>query len=363
MAIRSLAQSPNATHSVEASAPIEFSPIILLSVLPLPLTPDDSLRQRAFRRNRVKTVTLVQLRGNSPADTIDYSEVDRQGHVQLYRPALGQSYRQRYDRQDKLVERTTYPSKYSPAFMHVQYDPASKATTSSIGPTLKQLDTWQTARIVQIGDTLVTESFFLPTPLLPTSPVRRLVLRSFRTSPDTTRNDLATYDASEQLIGFEAHYRLGSRQHPRELGDVSFVSSESAQVPPTTRRLLRASQQAHGHYLPTTRYTYDKQGSLVRQVNIPRPQLPKPKMTLSNDERMLLTIAPVSDTLSVRYVRRPDGQLLREECRINDVTAQLTGETPPTGLSFTDYTYLPTGLRHTKTGSLAARYEYRYTYY
>jgi YD repeat-containing protein len=332
--------------------------------LPQSLSPDDSLRQRAFRRNRVKTVTLVRLRGNSPADTIDYSEVDRQGHIQFYRPAFGQSYRQRYDRQNKLVERTTYPTQDYASLMHVQYDPASKTTVSRIGPTLQQLDTWQTVRIVRNGDTLITESFFLPTPRLPTLPVRRLVLRSFRSGPDTTRNDITTYDATEQLISFEAHYRLGSRQHPREMGDVSFGSVGSAQTPTTARRLLQASQQAHGHYVPTTRYTYDGQGSLVRQFNMPRPQLPKPKMTLSDDERMQLTIAPIADTLSFRYVRRPDGQLLREEYRIPAMTSShLNGEAPLTGLSFTDYTYLPTGLRHTKAGSLAARYEYRYTYY
>jgi hypothetical protein len=364
LAVRSWAQSPNTTHAAQTSSSLELPPVFLLAVLPQALSPDDSLRQRAFRRNRVKTVTLVRLRGKSPADTIDYTEVDRQGYVQFYRPALGPSYRQRYDRQHKLVERTTYPTKGFASFRHVHYDPASKTTSSSIGPSLQQLDTWQTARVVRSGDTLVTESFFLPTPQLPPLPTRRLVLRSFRIGPDTTRTDIVTYNASEQLVSFEAQYRLGSRQHPREMGEVRFGPLDSVQLPATARQLFRASRQAHGHYVPTTRYTYDGQGNLVRQFNLPRPHPPKPRMTLSDDERMQLTIAPIADTLSFRYVRRPDGQLLREECRIPAVpSSQLTGEAPLPGLSFTDYTYLPMGLRQTKAGSLAARYEYRYTYY
>ena len=41
-------------------------------------------------------------------------------------------------------------------------------------------------------------------------------------------------------------------------------------------------------------------------------------------------------------------------------TGQAPGQFP---LSFTDYTYWPNGLRKAKSGSLAARFEYRYTYY
>ena len=370
VAARSLAQSPDSTHTAAMSAPFTLPPLASLSVLPLPLAPDDSLQQLAFRRNRVKTVTLVQLRGRNPADTVEYTEIDRLGCVLRYRPAHGNSYRQRYGRGHELVERTTYPTAEGFAsFSQVRYDPATKTTTTSLGPSLDQMAPWQVARLLRHGDTLVVESFFHPTPIVPDSPMRRLVLRTFRTGADTVRSDVVVYDVAEQVIAFDSYYRIGSRQRPREGGAVSFeepTAAEPAQNPAAARRLLGASQRRHGRYLPNTRYTYNAQGSLVRQFFIPPPHPAKPTMTLSPDERMLLNIVPISDTSSVRYVRRPDGQLLREEYRIGGsqpLTDALTGEAPLTGLSFTEYTYLPNGLRKTKAGSLAARYEYRYTYY
>jgi hypothetical protein len=329
VAARSLAQSPDSTYTAAMSAPLMLSPLANLSVLPLPLSPDDSLQQQAFRRNRVKTVTLVQLRGHSPADTVDYTEVDRLGNVLRYRPAHGNAYRQRYGRGHELLARTTYPTEGFASFEQVLYNPATKTTTTSLGPSLTQLAPWQVARQARRGDTLVIESFFNPTPVMPASPIRRLVLRTFRTGADTVRSDVTVYDVAEQLLTFESYYRIGSRQRPREGGSVSFGSpaaGELGQKPATARRLL------------------------------------KPTMTLSADERMQLTIAPISDTSSARYVRRPDGQLLREEYRVGGAPSFI-GEEPLAGLSFTEYTYLPTGLRKTKAGSLAARYEYRYTYY
>lgn len=370
MAARCLAQSPDSTHSAAMSAPFTLSPLANLSVLPLRLSPDDSLQQQAFRRNRVKTVTLVQLRGNSRADTVDYTEVDRSGSVLLHRPAHGQVYRQRYGRGHELVARTTYATDgfAFASFWQALYDPATSTTTTSFGPSLTQLTPWQVARLARRGDTLTTESFFHPTPLLPASPMRRLMLRTFRAGADTTRSDITVYDVAEQVVAFESYYYIGSRPRPRESGSVSFealattTTTEAAQKPATARLLLGASRRQRGHYLPTVRYTYNAQGSLVRQFFIPPPHPAKPTMTLNADERMQLTIAPISDTSSVRYVRRPDGQLLREEYRMG--STQLTnGEEPLAGLSFTEYTYLPNSLRKTKAGSLAARYEYRYTYY
>jgi hypothetical protein len=64
----------------------------------------------------------------------------------------------------------------------------------------------------------------------------------------------------------------------------------------------------------------------------------------------------------VRYVRTPEGQLLREEYRFSNARLLPNG-TPWPNDNFTDYTYLPNGLRHTKTSNHPARYEYRYTYY
>jgi YD repeat-containing protein len=367
MATPCLAQRTDSTHSVTASVPLQFSPLAMLFTLPLALSPDDSLRQRAYRRNRVKTVTLVQLRTGSRADTIDYTELDREGHLLRYRPAFGQSYRQRYNRQHQLIARTNYPTDADTPLAQITYDPATQTTTTQLGASLTQLTPWQVARSTQHGDTVLVESFFHPTAQLPDFLMRRLILRSFHAGPDTVRTDLLVYNVSEQLVGFESYYRLGSRQQPRESGTISFGAPTVAterQTPADAQRLWAASQHTHGRYLPATRFTYNAQGGLVRSFFIPLARLDKPKTTTTVNAQgtMTMTISTPSDTSSTRYVRATDGQLLREEHHLG--WAHTPADTPQLPrVSFTEYTYWPNGLRKTKSGSMPARYEYRYTYY
>lgn len=369
MATHCFAQQADSPKSItiKSAFPFQASPLFMLSVLPLSLSPDDSLRQRAYRRNRVKTVTLVQLRDGSPTDTTDYTELDREGHIVRYRPAFGQAYRQRYNRQHQLLKRTTYPFDSDGPFSQISFDPATKTTTTQLGPSLTQLTPWQVARSVRHGDTLLTESFFHPTAQLPASPLRRLLLRSFRTGPDTVRTDLLAYDVSEQLLYFESYYRLGNRQQPRESGTIDFGASTAitaGQTPSDAHRLLVASRRTHGRYLPTTRFTYNTQGSLVRSFHIPPANPAKSKTTTTSDDQgtMTMTISTLTDTSSTRYARAADGQLLREEFHLKSAPSS-PNELPLPQVSFTEYTYLPNGLRKTKSGSLSARYEYRYTYY
>lgn len=366
MATRCLAQHSDSTQSVTMRAQVEFLPLAMLSTLPLAISADDSLQQRLYRRNRVKTVTLVQLRGNSPADTVDYTELDREGHIVRYRPTFGQSYRQRYNRQHQLIERTTYPTEGYTSFSQISFDPATKTTTSSLGPSLMQLTPWQVARSTRHGDTLLIESFFYPHAQFPTLPMRRLVVRTFRAALDTVRTDVLAYNTNEQLLQFESYYRLGSRQQPRTIGIIEFGAptvADESQTPSDAQRFLVASRRTHGHYLPNTRLTYNAQGSLVRRLSIPPPHPTKPKTTITANAQgtMTMTMSAITDTSSVRYVRAPDGQLLREEFRFKDTL--LPNSAPQSTLSFTEYTYLPNGLRKTKSGSMPARHEYRYTYY
>jgi YD repeat-containing protein len=368
MATRCLAQRADSTHSITMSSPIQLSPLAMLVTLPPVLSPDDSLRQRAYRRNRAKTVALVQLRNSSPTDTIDYTELDREGHIMRYHPAFGQSYRQRYNRQHQLLERTSYPTDPDTPLAQITYDPATKTTTTQLGPSLTQLTPWQVARSTRHGDTLLVESFFHPTAQVPASPVRRMILRSFRTGLDTVRTDLLVYNVSEQLLQFESYYRIGSRQQPRESGIIDFGAPRVAterQTPSEAQRLLGASRRTHGRYLPTTRFTYNAQGSLVRSFFIPLSYLDKSKTTTTANDQgtMTITTSTITDTSSVRYVRAPDGQLLREEYHYHFSHTPLPGNAASPALSFTEYTYLPNGLRKTKSGSMPARYEYRYTYY
>ena len=368
MSTRCLAQRADSSYSISKNSPIQFWPLALLSVLPPVLSPDDSLRQRAYRRNRVKTVVLVQLRSGSPADTLDYTELDREGHIVRYRPAFGQTYRQRYNRQHQLVARVNYPADAATPFKQITYDPATKTTTTQLGPSLTQLTPWQVARSTQHGDTLLTESFFHPTMQFTASPVRRLVLRSFRTGSDTVRTDLLAYNVSEQLLRFESYYRLGSRQPPRESGTIDFGTPTVAterQTPSDAHRLLVASQRTHGRHLPTTRYTYNAKGNLIRSLFIPPPRIDKPKTTTTvNDQgTMTVTISTVADTSSTRYVRALDGQLLREEYLLPVSDTHLSDKPISPNPSFTEYTYFPNGLRKTKVGNMLAPCEYRYTYY
>jgi hypothetical protein len=362
---RSWAQTPDSVHHLTMSLPLELSPLASLSMLPQRISPDDSLRQRAFRRNRVKTVTLVQLRGTSPADTVDYTEVDRHGNILFYRPAFGQRYRQRYNRKKQLILHTRYPTESYKIFSQATYDPATHVTITRIGPILNQLAPWQVARATSHGDTLVLEAFFHPVSQLPGSPLRRLVVRSFRVGTDTMRTDVLAYDMAEQLMHFESYYQVGSRKHPRETGQMSFDPANVPGLrptPSTARRELLASQRTTGRYIPNSRYTYDAHGSLVCTLFIPLPHPDKSTTTTSADGRGSMTISAATDTSSMSYVRTPEGQVLREEYRFGKAQLLPNG-TPWPNDNFTEYTYLPNGLRHTKSSNHPARYEYRYTYY
>ena len=350
-ALPGLAQNAASSQQVTGRAPIELPLFTSISLLPQWLRPDDSLQRRVYQRNRVRTVTLLQLRSTGPADTVDYTELDRRGNVLLYRPKFGQTYRQRYNRRQQLLERTTYPTSDSGVFFQVTYDPATKATTTCVGPSLAQLTKMQVVRPFQHGDTSGVEAFGYHVSSLPSQLASRLLRRTYWVGADTMRNDFTAYDAGQRVLQAEFYYTVGDRRRPHETGQVFGQPGQ---------------RQAASRYLPTHRNTYDSQGNLVRSVLLPLPSelTEKPSTQVSADGRTTMHVSAITDSSSVRYVRNAEGLLLREEFWMTTANPFATSPAPAKRtLSFTAYTYLPNGLRQTKFGSLSARYEYRYTYY
>lgn len=341
------------------SPPLKLPLLASLLTLPQRQPADDSLLQLAYRRNRVRTVTLLQAREQNGFDTIDYTELNRQGQLVFYRPAFGQPYRQRYNRHQQLVEKTVYPALGFEQFMQATYDPATQLTTTRLGPSLQQLATLQVVRRRRLGDTFELEGFMHPNPLLPAAAPHRLATRYFRVGGDTTRLDVLGYDAAGKVLAFESYYQLGSYQRRAEEGQVLFgndTTSAAAQ--------WLASHHTHGHYAPTARQTFDARGYLVRRLFIPLPTAAREQSVTQKNPFLGsgMTISSLADTTSARYVRTPQGQLLREEYWLPGRNP-LASNKKSRQLTFTEYTYAPNGLRRTKAGNLAARYVYRYPYY
>jgi hypothetical protein len=365
--MNSLAQS-TITKQITIEAPqINFSALALVSTLPQRLAADDSLLQMAYRRNHVRTVTLLRTDKGSTHDTVDYTEVDRHGNLTLFRPYFGQRYRQVFNRRQQVIEKVTYPISDDRPTSRVIYDPATRVTTSFCGFNVAHLATYQTARVTQRHDTTETEAFLSDVPGVPVWPLHRVLMRSFRVGMDTLRFDVVGYDAGQRVRSFECYYNIGNRRQPSESGEVRFGMVEPLKASAReAQQLLATSRHTHGRYLPTSHFTYNTQGALVRTRFTPIQKVtpPVPQNLASADGSLIVNIEEVSDTTSVRYVRSPQGWLQREEMWIRGHVMPVTDaqfEAPQ--LSFTEYTYWPNGLRKTKSGSLSARYEYRYTYY
>jgi hypothetical protein len=368
-AVSSFGQSSSDKQVIIEGLHITASMLALVSTAPPRLAPDDSLAQLAYRRNRVRTVTLLQVNKDTQTDTIDYSELDRHGNITFFRPHFGQAYRQVFNRHQQLTEKVRYPFCCGELVQRFVCDPVARTTTSLTGPDLAHLATFQIARTTHRGDTTETESFLQDAPGLPKWQLRRITVRTFQAGKDTLRTDVVGYDAEQQVRSFESSYSItGNRHQIRETGGVSFGKVEPLRASASeAQQLLAASRHAHGRYLSGSRFTYNAQGALVRTHFIPSPNITSETAatTTSADGSTSITTRPISDTTSVRYVRTPQGWLQREEMWMPAHKSSVAGvASMPPRLSVTEYTYWPNGLRKTKAANLSAsRYEYHYTYY
>ncbi|MGI4760400.1 MAG: hypothetical protein ACRYF0_06825 [Janthinobacterium lividum] len=333
--------------------PTSFPLLMLVNTLPQRPFFDDSLARRYYVRNRVKTVTLLRLpfQGTTP-DTINYTELDRAGNaVRITNPLFKQSTYLRYSRRHQLISSTSVSKR---GVTQTVFDPATKTTTTRVGPTLATLALYQTGHASQHGNTTEYEAFLLAVPQTPPPPVSRILLRNTVVGGDTLRIDVLGY-RNEQVVMAESYYGIGRYPQQREGGIV---------VLPTAGRPHRSLE---GRYIPNQLNTYNAAGWLIRNQSLPAlPQLAmKPVTQTSADGNSSVTTGSLTDTITTIYTRNAAGQLLREEIMgKHSFIAGQPANLPEKAYSqrFSTYDYLPNGLR-SKSDKQGVHYEYRYTFY
>jgi|GEM_PF-2746267 len=337
-----------------ASPPGGMPLLGLISSMPQRPSLDDSLARRFHARNRVKTVALVRVGANGAAlDTLDYAELDRAGYpVLTAKPSFKARTHLRYNRRHQLISLTKDATPGFAWFVQSDYDPATRTTTTRVGPSLAQLALYQTGHDTQQGNTHRFETLLMAVPGMPAPKVGRVVLSTSTMGGDTLRIDVLGYQG-EQVVKSEAYYAIGRQPQQREGGII---------VLPTAGRPHRALE---GKFISTNRSAFDAAGRLARIQYLPTPPAlaEKPVTSTSADGNGSMTIRPSTDTLTTTYLRNADGQLLREEFHGNVFGKVFSSSKPADSPPFTAYDYLPNGLRRSKTDNHGTRYEYRYTFF
>ncbi len=254
----------------------------------------------------MKTVAVVLLSHNGDApDTLDYTELDRAGYpVLTSKPNFKARSHLAYNSRHQLISYTKEAEPGFPLVVQTVFDPATKTTTTRVGPTLATLALYQTGHASQHGKASEYETFLLAVPQLPAPTVSRILLRITVVGGDTLRQDVLGY-YDEQMVEHKSYYSIGRAPQQRENGIIA---------PPAVGR---ANQPWAGHYIPGQRHTYNAAGWLVRTQYLPTPPplADKPVTQASADGHGSMTIKSLADTLTTTYLRNADGQLLRQEYR------------------------------------------------
>jgi hypothetical protein len=374
--LASLGQSAPAaaarTETITMSAPLALPLLFSLNLLPQHLSADDSLARVAYARRRVKTVVMKQV---DRQDTAEYMELDRRGNqILIAKPYWGQHRRQRFDKQNRLVENTMVPMADDHMGSQTKFEPEKNLYTTHVllgvnpTPTL-----WQQTHRTRRGDTLVIDAVFLPVPGLEGSKKQRLLARSYPLGRDTTCFVAIAYDAADKPTEFLASYTVVKAGHAVENGTLDYQPNPQG-PPASAAELLQAHRVRRGRVVPNTRREYDARGQLIRSTYLANPNhVPaKPVTTTSADGRASMTTHDSSPLVgySTHYLRTPAGQLQREE-RTYELRP---GTTDPNTLkafrpSSISYEYDSHGLLLRKTESVGTTtdrrtvFEVKYTYY
>ena len=254
----------------------------------------------------------------------------------------------RYNRRHQLISLTKDATPGFASFIQSDYDPATRTTTTRVGPSLAQLALYQTGHDTPQHKTHRFETFIMAVPGMPNPKLDRVVLSTTKMGGDTLRIDVLGYQG-EQVVKSEAYYAIGRQPQQREGGVIRMPVAGGPYQDPERK------------FIPNQRSTFDAAGRLVRIQHLPTPQAlaEKSVTSTSTDGNGSLTIRPSTDTLTTTYLRNADGQLLREEFHGKVFASNTPAASPP----FNAYDYLPNGLRRSKTDNHGTRYEYRYTFF
>jgi len=321
----------------------------------LPVSPD-SVTRKLYQRMRVRTVAKVRLNAEGAVrDTVFYQQVDPTGRLLTRVEYLPSRARQQwsYDEQGYCTALIQHPTPTQPATYLFAYNPALGRSSHQLLRPDGQLLTLSETTLLARADTLLTETWVLRTPTGDAVPDTARFQRALRLQlhPDTVLLLRTHHTRSGQLLKATAVYQLSRQGLPYESGDLDLT--RLVRLPPAITaaksgsktfdysRLVRALRHAQG-LTPRQWWQYDAHYRLVQHIS--RQKTSRTKQVVD---------------IVVTYTYNTEDQLITREQRI--LSMRGLGN-----VSYTAFSYLPTGLPLGETSDIHTRkpvfYRYLYQY-
>ena len=349
----------------------------------------DSLYQLTLSRQKVRTVTKLQLRPGLPPDTLEHDELDRSGNkIKVFVPGSPQPVRITYDKQNRQLEILQPPSRFRAYQTLETFDPQQKRYTYLLQGADQSnrpiIESHQQTR----GDTTITTTRYLA-PITPGMPVVQTVLCQYRTRGDTTHLAVIGFDSAHHALDYEVYVVTKKAGRQTSAGQLYFTRDLEALLDSSaqarqwrsqglsdTEILLRRRGQLRGQLLVTNTWTYSANGQLLaKEVLSPAPL--RTKSVTRTTANGTVTMGSSQGSME-RYFYDKKGRLIREEHTRNPAAAPASQQAntttvlksySPKGLLLTETYTNPTEVRaqlppasdwHSPS---QLRYEYRYSYY
>lgn len=387
------AQTPSSKGHVSFGMPIPIK-LPLMAYVRQPIvkpSPADSLHQLTLSRQKVRTVTKLQLRPGLPPDTLEHAELDRRGNkIKVFMPGSPQPVRITYDNQNRQLEILQPSSRFRAYQTLERFDPAQKHYTYLF----QEPD--QSSRLVMEshqqtrGDTTITTTRYLA-PIIPGTPVVQTVLRQYRTRGDTTHFAVIGFDSAHHALGYEVYVVTKKAGRQTSAGQLYFTRDLEALLDSSAQArqwrsqglsdseiLLRRRGQLRGQLLITNTWTYSAKGQLLaKEVLVPEPL--RTKAVTRTTANSTVTMGASQGSVE-RYFYDKKGCLIREEHKRNP-SALVVPASQQANTTTVIKSYSPKGLLLTETYTKPAearallpsssdwhspsdwQYEYHYTYY
>lgn len=360
------------TLTFTGSIPVELSLLFYVTGPSSRLSVADSLARRLYARQKIRSVTKLQLQKEGKIDSVEYTEFDRQGNrVLSYNPAFKARIQRKFDARGRTTQIVQLPRPNHPYRIREEMDPVSRRYESFRQPVDSEEITLMRVTEQQRGDTTVRENQLMEPVQLKFGRLVRVVSRTYHLG-DTIRLDVVGYDETGQPIASEGHYFRMKNGRQLENGAVSYAPSLQTLLDTSARARQwrsqglsdaalqgRAVRWLRPTYLPKERNTYDAAGRLLSSVyqEVSAPERPR----TSQDKNMTLVSMAIRSS-SRTYAYDAKGQLVREELRLSSPASG-----PFLALAtvvVTEKTYSPKGLLLTETATTneqkPSRYVYRY---
>lgn len=364
---------PPATLTITSSIPVELDLLFYATGPSSRLSVADSLARRLYARQKIRSVTKLQLRKEGKIDSVEYTEFDRQGNQVLsYNPAFKARTQRKFDARGRTTQIVQLPHPSYPYRIREEMDPVTRRYEGFRQPVDSAEVALMRVTEQQCGDTTVRENQLMEPVWLKLGRLVRVVSRTYHLG-DTIRLDVVGYDEAGRPITLEGHYFRMKNEQQLENGTVSYAPSLQALLDTSARARqwrsqglsdaalqMRAARWLRPTYLPKEHNTYDAAGRRLSSVyqEVSAPEQPR----TSQDKNMTLVSMAIRSS-SRTYTYGAKGQPVREEMRFS---SPAVGQFPALErVVVTEKTYSPKGLLLTETTTTdeqkTSRYMYRYT--